>query len=79
MSSRIGSAVGAFVLAAILSLVACIATIYVISQIWFAIWSGGDSAMAMFLTVLTIPVVGVASLVLMTRLTVKFKRYFNDE
>ena len=79
MSSQTGSAVGAFVLAAMISLAACIATIYVISQIFFAIWSGGDSVMAMLLTVFSIPVVGVASLVLMTWLTVRFKRYFNDE
>lgn len=79
MSSQIGSAVGAFVLAAIISLAACIATIYVIAQILFALWSGGDSVMAMLFTVLSIPVVGVASFVLMTWLTVRFKRYFNDE
>ena len=53
MSSRVGSAVGAFLLAAMVSLAAWIATIYVVSQIGFAIWSGGDSAMAMFLTVLS--------------------------
>jgi hypothetical protein len=79
MSSRVGSAVGAFLLAAMASLAACIATIYVVSQIGFAIWSGGDSAMAMFLTVLSIPVVGVASVVLMTSLNRRSGQFSNVE